>query len=198
MLQSLRIRNLALLEEVELDFETGFTAVTGETGAGKSILLGALSLLAGARADKTIIRQGAPATEVEAALFFTDSRKLDTQLLALDLSGLRALQQQTARRDHRQREEEERSPFPQQPQARKIGGDALTVSRVERKAPRHTHHPQRRDKRRDVPDGDHQAVHQPAADADEQSESDSAFDPQSPTQSLHKHESESRFCQDEQ
>ena len=85
MLQSLRIRNLALLEEVELDFETGFTAVTGETGAGKSILLGALSLLAGARAEKTIIRQGAAATEVEAALFFTDSRKLDAALAALDL-----------------------------------------------------------------------------------------------------------------
>ena len=85
MLQSLRIRNLALLEEVELDFETGFTAVTGETGAGKSILLGALSLLAGARADKSVIRQGAAATEVEAALFFTDSRKLDGQLAALDL-----------------------------------------------------------------------------------------------------------------
>ena len=85
MLQSLRIRNLALLDEVELDFETGFTAVTGETGAGKSILLGALSLLAGARADKTIIRQGAPATEVEAALFFADSRKLDEALTRLDL-----------------------------------------------------------------------------------------------------------------
>lgn len=85
MLQSLRIRNLALLDEVELDFETGFTAVTGETGAGKSILLGALSLLAGARADKTIIRQGAPGTEVEAALFFADSRKLDEALTRLDL-----------------------------------------------------------------------------------------------------------------
>ena len=85
MLQSLRIRNLALLDEVELEFETGFTAVTGETGAGKSILLGALSLLAGARADKTIIRQGAPATEVEAALFFADSRKLDAALTRLDL-----------------------------------------------------------------------------------------------------------------
>jgi len=85
MLQSLRIRNLALLEEVELDFETGFTAVTGETGAGKSILLGALSLLAGARADKSIIRLGALATDVEAALFFTDSRKLDAALAALDL-----------------------------------------------------------------------------------------------------------------
>ncbi len=85
MLQSLRIRNLALLEEVELEFEAGFTAVTGETGAGKSILLGALSLLAGARADKTIIRQGAPGCDVEAALFFADTRKLDAALTALDL-----------------------------------------------------------------------------------------------------------------
>ena len=52
MLQSLRIRNLALLDHVSLDFEPGFTAVTGETGAGKSILIGALGLLAGERADK--------------------------------------------------------------------------------------------------------------------------------------------------
>lgn len=85
MLQSLRIRNLALLHEVELDFESGFTAVTGETGAGKSILLGALSLLAGARADKTIIRQGADACEVEAALFFADTRRLDMVLANLSL-----------------------------------------------------------------------------------------------------------------
>jgi DNA repair protein RecN (Recombination protein N) len=85
VLQSLRIRNLALLEAVELDFEAGFTAVTGETGAGKSILLGALALLAGSRADKTIIRQGAAACEVEAALFFPDARKLDAALAALDL-----------------------------------------------------------------------------------------------------------------
>jgi DNA repair protein RecN len=85
MLQSLRIRNLALLEEVSLDFEAGFTAVTGETGAGKSILLGALSLLAGERADKTIIRQGAPAVEVEASLFFEDPAEIDALLAALDL-----------------------------------------------------------------------------------------------------------------
>ncbi len=85
MLQSLRIRNLALLDEVELDFESGFTAVTGETGAGKSILLGALSLLAGARADKTVVRQGAAACDVEAALFFADSRRVDFALAALDL-----------------------------------------------------------------------------------------------------------------
>lgn len=85
MLQSLRIRNLALLEEVSLDFEAGFTAVTGETGAGKSILLGALSLLAGERADKTIIRQGAAAAEVEASLYFKDSRGIDAVLGELEL-----------------------------------------------------------------------------------------------------------------
>ncbi|HTX64274.1 MAG TPA: DNA repair protein RecN [Opitutaceae bacterium] len=85
MLQSLRIRNLALLEEVALEFEPGFTVVTGETGAGKSILLGALSLLAGARAEKTVIRQGAPACEVEAALWFADPAATDARLAALDL-----------------------------------------------------------------------------------------------------------------
>ncbi|MFT3870591.1 MAG: AAA family ATPase [Nibricoccus sp.] len=85
MLQSLRIKNLALLEEVALDFEAGFTAVTGETGAGKSILLGALSLLAGERADKTIIRQGAAACEVEASLYFKNTKKVDALLAELDL-----------------------------------------------------------------------------------------------------------------
>ncbi|MFO1446566.1 MAG: AAA family ATPase [Opitutaceae bacterium] len=85
MLQSLHIKNLALLEEVALDFESGFTVVTGETGAGKSILLGALSLLAGERADKTIIRQGAPACEVEASLFFAHSKRIDEVLAELEL-----------------------------------------------------------------------------------------------------------------
>ena len=85
MLQSLHIRNLALIEEVSLDFEAGFTAVTGETGAGKSILLGALSLLAGERADKTVIRQGAAACEVEASLYFEQPDRIDAILAALEL-----------------------------------------------------------------------------------------------------------------
>lgn len=85
MLQSLRIRNLALLEEVSLDFEAGFTAVTGETGAGKSILLGALNLLSGQRADKTIIRQGAESCEVEASLYFAEPKRMDGLLTELDL-----------------------------------------------------------------------------------------------------------------
>lgn len=71
MLQFLRIQNLALVERAELEFGSGFTAVTGETGAGKSVLLGALSLLAGNRADKTVIRQGAESCEVEGVLAFS-------------------------------------------------------------------------------------------------------------------------------
>jgi len=85
MLQYIKIRNLALLDEVSLEFEPGFTAVTGETGAGKSVLLGALSLLSGARTDKSMIRQGADALEVEAALWFADSTTIDAELEALGL-----------------------------------------------------------------------------------------------------------------
>lgn len=85
MLQFLRIRNLALLESIELEFEPGFTAVTGETGAGKSILLGALGLLAGARADRTVIRQGAETCEVEAGLHFSDAKRINHALEQLGL-----------------------------------------------------------------------------------------------------------------
>jgi DNA repair protein RecN (Recombination protein N) len=85
MLQSLRIQNLALLESVSIDFEAGFTAVTGETGAGKSILIGALSLLAGERADKAVIRQGAASCDVEASLYFEDPRAIDAVLAELEL-----------------------------------------------------------------------------------------------------------------
>jgi DNA repair protein RecN (Recombination protein N) len=80
MLHYLRIRDLALLDAVELDWEAGFIAVTGETGAGKSILLGALSLLAGNRADKALIRQGADSCEVEALLQCTDTGPIDACL----------------------------------------------------------------------------------------------------------------------
>lgn len=85
MLQSLSIRNLALLDHVSVDFDPGFAAVTGETGAGKSILIGALALLAGERADKAVIRQGAPSCEVEASLHFKDPRRVDSVLAELDL-----------------------------------------------------------------------------------------------------------------
>lgn len=85
MLQFLKIRNLALLDEVELEFNSGFTAVTGETGAGKSILLGALALLSGSRTDKSIIKQGADSCEVEATFYFANSAKIDVALKKLNL-----------------------------------------------------------------------------------------------------------------
>ncbi len=87
MLQYIRIKNLALLDEVRLEFEAGFTAVTGETGAGKSVLLGALSLLAGARTDKSLIRQGEDELEAEAALYFENDGELNAVLEELGLPG---------------------------------------------------------------------------------------------------------------
>ena len=56
MLQQLYIRNYALIREIRLDLSEGFTVMTGETGAGKSILLGALGLILGERADSTVLR----------------------------------------------------------------------------------------------------------------------------------------------
>lgn len=85
MLQYLTIKNLALLDAVTLEFDKGFTAVTGETGAGKSVLLGALGLLAGARTDKSMIRQGTDLLEVEGALYFEDSAEMDRRLEAIGL-----------------------------------------------------------------------------------------------------------------
>ena len=85
MLEELHVRNLALMEGTDLPFEAGFTAVTGETGAGKSVLLGALSLLAGNRADKTVIRQGAEQCEAAATLHFSDVAAINAALSELDL-----------------------------------------------------------------------------------------------------------------
>jgi DNA repair protein RecN (Recombination protein N) len=57
MLQSLTIQNYALISQLEIDFSAGFSVITGETGAGKSIILGALSLILGQRADAKFIKQ---------------------------------------------------------------------------------------------------------------------------------------------
>lgn len=64
-LASLRIRNLALVEDLLWEPDPGFVAVTGETGAGKSVILGAVSLLVGERADKSLIRSGTDSCAVE-------------------------------------------------------------------------------------------------------------------------------------
>jgi DNA repair protein RecN (Recombination protein N) len=77
----LRIKNLALVEELEWQMAPGFVAVTGETGAGKSIIIGALQLLLGERADKSLIRTGADVCIVEAVFSGEDLRKLNPQLV---------------------------------------------------------------------------------------------------------------------
>ncbi|MCX6888282.1 MAG: DNA repair protein RecN [Verrucomicrobia bacterium] len=85
MIRRLQIRDLALMDRTELELGSGFTVVTGETGAGKSVLLGALSLLAGNRAAKTIVRKGADECSVEAELETDGDKRFDEVLKSLDL-----------------------------------------------------------------------------------------------------------------
>ena len=66
MLTTLRIKNLALVADLTLELQPGYNVITGETGAGKSILIGALNLALGERADRTLIRSGSDSCSVEA------------------------------------------------------------------------------------------------------------------------------------
>ncbi|MGM0409316.1 MAG: AAA family ATPase, partial [Bacillota bacterium] len=66
MLLDLRVKNFALIEKLEINFEKGLNVLTGETGAGKSIIIGALDMLLGARASRDIIRSGCEKTYIEA------------------------------------------------------------------------------------------------------------------------------------
>ena len=81
VLNLLRIKNLALVEELEWQIAPGFTAITGETGAGKSIIIGALQLLLGERADKSLIRTGADTCTAEAVFTGKELQKLNPQLI---------------------------------------------------------------------------------------------------------------------
>ena len=67
MLTELRIKNFAIIESLTLPLEQGFNVLTGETGAGKSIIVGALGLLRGERASADVIRTGAEKASVEGA-----------------------------------------------------------------------------------------------------------------------------------
>src|SRR5580658_9869429 len=66
MLTTLRIKNLALVSDLTLELQPGCNIITGETGAGKSIIIGALNLVLGERADRTLIRSGEESCSVEA------------------------------------------------------------------------------------------------------------------------------------
>src|SRR5213075_900564 len=71
MLTTLRIKNLALVADLTLELQPGCNVVTGETGAGKSIIIGALNLVLGERADRTLIRSGAESCSVESVFHVT-------------------------------------------------------------------------------------------------------------------------------
>jgi len=77
MLLSLSIKNYALIEDLTLDFKNGFTAITGETGAGKSILVKSIELLTGARADVSSIRSGCSVCTIAAVFEFKDEKIAD-------------------------------------------------------------------------------------------------------------------------
>lgn len=66
MLKRLYIKNFTLIDLLDMEFETGFSVITGETGAGKSIILGAIGLLLGQRADTKSIKQGTDRCVIEA------------------------------------------------------------------------------------------------------------------------------------
>src|SRR5256885_8249843 len=81
MLTTLRIKNLALVSDLTLELQPGCNVITGETGAGKSIILGALNLVLGERADRTLIRSGEESCTVEAVF------DVGVQSRARDCSG---------------------------------------------------------------------------------------------------------------
>jgi len=81
MLSQLSVKNLAVVEKLDLSFESGMSAVTGETGAGKSILLQALSLVLGVRADSNLVRYGKDKADVSAAFSVINNKTVQDFLI---------------------------------------------------------------------------------------------------------------------
>lgn len=75
MLESIRVKNVALIDEAEVEFEEGLNILTGETGAGKSILLSSALLALGAKADKSLIRQGAEYASIQLVFSLNEEQK---------------------------------------------------------------------------------------------------------------------------
>ena len=69
MISTLHIKNIGIIEDLVIDFNDGFNVLTGETGAGKTLIIGALSIIAGGRFAKDMIRNGEKYSFVEASIF---------------------------------------------------------------------------------------------------------------------------------
>jgi DNA repair protein RecN (Recombination protein N) len=85
MIASLHISNYALISSIDIEFSKGLNIITGETGAGKSIMLGALALILGGRADLKTVRDQSKKTVVEAVVDITNQPQINEQLLAADV-----------------------------------------------------------------------------------------------------------------
>ena len=77
MLLEISIKNFAIIESISLNFEKGMTVLTGETGAGKSIIIDAMNMMLGARATTEVIRHGAPKAEIEGLFSIENNRALE-------------------------------------------------------------------------------------------------------------------------
>ena len=91
MLQSLHVKNLALMEETEVEFGEGLNILTGETGAGKSLLIGSVNLALGGKFEKDMLRKGAESALVELVFTSRDIRVRE-KLLQLELEPEECLQ----------------------------------------------------------------------------------------------------------
>src|SRR5437867_7226420 len=87
MLRALEVRDLVLIEHASLELAAGFTALTGETGAGKSILVDAIELLVGARADAGVVREGAERAELSAEFDFESNQQVACWVEEHELGG---------------------------------------------------------------------------------------------------------------
>ncbi|MBT8582931.1 DNA repair protein RecN [Polynucleobacter paneuropaeus] len=109
MLQNLALRDFVIVDQLELDLASGFTVLTGETGAGKSILLDALGLVLGERADSSQIREGAQRAEISALFEIADeqiahcNQWLDDQGFPIDDEGRALLLKRTIEANGRSR-----------------------------------------------------------------------------------------------
>src|SRR6185295_14210083 len=101
MLRFLRVRNFALIDQLELSFEEGFNLLSGETGAGKSIIVDALGLLAGSKASAEMVRAGETRAIVEAV--FESDMRAELDHLGLDSEGTEVIIRREISSDERNR-----------------------------------------------------------------------------------------------